>query len=84
MRIYAYLIRPGAGLRIQRLHRKILYNMARVQKKLSSNTYSNIMRKFLDELSWHQNPFAFILLFTVSIILFFTFDLLDIGLSTFL
>jgi Transposase (partial DDE domain) len=33
MKIYAYPIRPGAGFRIQRLHRKILYNMPRGHKK---------------------------------------------------
>jgi hypothetical protein len=35
MTIYAYPIRPGAGFRIQRLHRKILYtgNMPRGHKK---------------------------------------------------
>jgi hypothetical protein len=33
MTIYAYPVRPGAGFRIQRLHRKILYNMPRGHKK---------------------------------------------------
>jgi hypothetical protein len=31
--IYAYPIQPGAGLQIQHLHRKILYNMPRGTKK---------------------------------------------------
>jgi hypothetical protein len=38
MKIYEYPIRPGAGFRIQRLHRKILYNMPRGHKKNLSMT----------------------------------------------
>jgi hypothetical protein len=42
MTIYAYLIRPGAGFRIQRLHRKILYNMPRGKKKIVVITSSHL------------------------------------------
>jgi hypothetical protein len=47
--VILYLIQPGAGFRIQRLHRKILYNMPRGKKKIFVCTASSAIHLELTE-----------------------------------
>jgi hypothetical protein len=55
MKIYAYPIRPGAGFRIQRLHRKILYNMPRGQKTKIDSPYCLVTK---DKVSHFRHAYS--------------------------